>query len=80
MSDMSVKVKLLASLADRFGSGEVELQYVDGMTVKDAWDGATHGAPLVMNTLSAVNFEYCALPTVLKPGDEVAFFPPVTGG
>ncbi|MCG3200888.1 MAG: hypothetical protein NFCOHLIN_00750 [Gammaproteobacteria bacterium] len=77
---MSVKVKLLASLADRFGSSEVELRFADGMTVRDAWDGATHGAPLVLNTLSAVNYEYCALPTILKPGDEVAFFPPVTGG
>jgi molybdopterin converting factor small subunit len=77
---MSIKVKLLASLADRFGANEVELPHVEGMTVKDAWEGATHGAPLVLNTLSAVNFEYCALPTLLKPGDEVAFFPPVTGG
>lgn len=28
----------------------------------------------------AVNSELCNLTTELKPGDEVAFFPPVTGG
>ena len=71
---------MLASLADRFGANEVELPHVEGMTVKDAWAGATDSAPLALNTLSAVNFEYCALQTLLKPGDEVAFFPPVTGG
>lgn len=28
----------------------------------------------------AVNHEYCGLNTALRDGDEVAFFPPVTGG
>jgi molybdopterin synthase sulfur carrier subunit len=28
----------------------------------------------------AVNQDMATLQTVLKPGDEVAFFPPVTGG
>jgi molybdopterin converting factor subunit 1 len=28
----------------------------------------------------AVNQEYCGLDTPVKAGDEVAFFPPVTGG
>ena len=30
--------------------------------------------------LVAVNQEICALTTAIKSGDEVAFFPPVTGG
>jgi molybdopterin synthase sulfur carrier subunit len=30
--------------------------------------------------LVAVNQEMCDLSTVVKDGDEVAFFPPVTGG
>jgi molybdopterin synthase sulfur carrier subunit len=28
----------------------------------------------------AVNQEFADLATILRPGDEVAFFPPVTGG
>ncbi len=28
----------------------------------------------------AVNQEFAAVSTILRPGDEVAFFPPVTGG
>ncbi|MGQ0657362.1 MAG: MoaD/ThiS family protein [Chromatiales bacterium] len=75
-----MKVKLLASFADRFGQREVELAHVRGMTVKDAWAQATAGAPVLPNTLSAVNFEYCALQAAVNDGDEVAFFPPVTGG
>ena len=29
---------------------------------------------------TAVNHEYCSSETILCDGDEVAFFPPVTGG
>jgi len=32
------------------------------------------------NVLAAVNHEYAAPDTPVKDGDEVAFFPPVTGG
>lgn len=77
---MSVNVKLLASLADRFGRREISLVHAPGMTVGDAWDQATGGAPVLPNTLSAVNFEYRTLHTAVNDGDEVAFFPPVTGG
>jgi len=77
---MGVKVKLLASFADRFGRREVDLAHVTGMTVQDVWEQATGGSPLQPNTLSAVNFEYCGLQAAVNDGDEVAFFPPVTGG
>jgi molybdopterin synthase sulfur carrier subunit len=32
------------------------------------------------NTLAAVNMEYVGLDHQVLDGDEVAFFPPVTGG
>lgn len=77
---MTIKVKLLASLADRFGQREVGIDHTTGMTVRDAWDRATCGAPLLAHTLTALNLEYCAMNAALNDGDEVAFFPPVTGG
>jgi molybdopterin synthase sulfur carrier subunit len=77
---MSVRVKLLASLADRFGAHEVAIDHAPAMTVQQAWERATDGAPWQTNTLAAVNFEYAAPQAVVSDGDEVAFFPPVTGG
>ena len=29
---------------------------------------------------AAVNYEFASLETAVRPGDEIAFFPPVTGG
>jgi molybdopterin synthase sulfur carrier subunit len=77
---MSIKVKLLASLADRFGVGEVRIEPAPALTVAAVWDRATGSAPFATNTLAAVNHEYASVETVLKDGDEVAFFPPITGG
>lgn len=77
---MAVKVKLLASLADRFGRREAAVDHRDGMTVEEVWARVTAGAPMLPNTLTSINFEYCARNAPVGDGDEVAFFPPVTGG
>ena len=77
---MSVKVKLLASLAERFGVRETEIQAAQSMTVGQVWDQVTARAPMLPNTLAAVNLEYCDRDASVQDGDEVAFFPPVTGG
>lgn len=49
-------------------------------TVADVWAQVSGNKPLPVNTLVAVNMEYADLNRVVKDGDEVAFFPPVTGG
>ncbi len=36
--------------------------------------------PIPGNALVAINREYSDFDAVVKEGDEVAFFPPVTGG
>ncbi len=36
--------------------------------------------PLPPNMLTAVNMEYAEPTQIVRDGDEVAFFPPVTGG
>ena len=77
---MSVKVKLLASLSERFGVRETEIQANVPMTVEQVWGRVTGGAPMLLNTLTAINLEYCERDARVNDGDEVAFFPPVTGG
>ena len=77
---MTVKVKFFASLREAAGRGEVEVDTADVETAADAWRLATGGRPIPGNVLVAVNLEYTHLGASIRDGDEVAFFPPVTGG
>ena len=75
---MSITVKFFARLREQVGQDEVILQSAD--TVQSAWDQATQGMSMPENTLCAVNMEYVTQQQTVTAGDEVAFFPPVTGG
>ena len=77
---MTIHVKYFASLRDRLGRAEDRLAATDGMTVVAVWAALWPEIPLPPNTLAAVNMEYAGLETIVRDGDEVAFFPPVTGG
>jgi sulfur-carrier protein len=77
---MSIKVRYFASLSERVGRSEGTLEYVKAMTVRDVWEHDTSGKPIPDNLLAAVNMEYAEFDADVKEGDEVAFFPPVTGG
>lgn len=76
---MKINVKYFASMRDRVGRSDERVELADGATVSGLW-GAVSKEALPENTLIAVNMEYTDLSHVLKDGDEVAFFPPVTGG
>ena len=75
---MKVKVRLFAILRERAGSESVELELADGATVRDAIAAVpvADGVPVVM----AVNREVAGDDVVLRPGDELALIPPVSGG
>lgn len=77
---MVVHVKYFASLRDRLGRAGDELETVAGLTVADVWAALHSATPLPPNMLVAVNLEYAELTQSVRDGDEVAFFPPVTGG
>ncbi len=77
---MKITVKFFASLRDRIGQSEKSLVIDDGsVTVADVWSKITEGS-IPEGVLMAVNMEYTDESHLLKEGDEVAFFPPVTGG
>ena len=72
---MKVKVLYFASLKERLLKGEDLINYLSEN------DAALKAAFEEMPRLRfAVNQEMAKESTVLKDGDEVAFFPPVTGG
>ncbi len=75
-----IKVKFFASLRERLGRGEAELLPVDGLTVAQVWRTVTASESMPPNMLAAVNYNYAKADTSVQDGDEVAFFPPVTGG
>jgi len=76
---MKVSVKYFASMRDSMGRDEESVELSEGATVSDLW-GQVSKEELPENTLVAVNMEYTNAGQALKEGDEVAFFPPVTGG
>ena len=51
-----------------------------GMKVIDVWRRVGEGRPLSSDVLAAVNLCYVDEEHPVGDGDEVAFFPPVTGG
>ena len=77
---MSIKVRYFASLKEAVGRSEDELEFVDISSVTDIWKRASENKALPANILAAVNMEYVELDSLVNDGDEVAFFPPVTGG
>lgn len=77
---MSVQVRFFASLRERLGVEDVQIAVAAGATVGDVWRGVLGDVVPPANTLAAVNQAYAALDAPVYDGDEVAFFPPVTGG
>ena len=77
---MSIKVRYFASLKESVGRPEDDLTITDLLTVNEVWHRANPGKSLPGNSLAAVNMEYVEFDHIVKDNDEVAFFPPVTGG
>jgi len=81
---MRIDVQLFATLRERAGAKSVAVEIPEGATVAQlveriATDYPTL-APSLRTTIVAVNQEFAFPPTPLKAGDEVALFPPVSGG
>ncbi|MBS3936722.1 MAG: molybdopterin converting factor subunit 1 [Sulfuritalea sp.] len=79
-----LKVLYFANLREAIGAGAEDIELPAGVaTVGDLFAvlGARHEALLTAKNLRcAVNQKMCGMEAPVADGDEVAFFPPVTGG
>jgi len=85
---MKVKVRYFASLREALGKDAEDLELPPGVSTVDGVRshlrarGGAYGEALAEKRLvrSAVNRDMVKPSAAVKAGDEVAFFPPVTGG
>ena len=85
---IKIKVIFFASFKELLDCSEIEQQLDDGATINalceslankgETWEIVFSGAEKTVKI--ACNQKMADMSTVLKEGDEVAFFPPVTGG
>lgn len=79
---MTLEILFFASYREQVGQNRVTLTLPGGATVRDAATmlEADHPDLKLKGALAAVNETYAAPGETLKPGDTLAFFPPVAGG
>jgi len=77
---MAIKVKCFASMREYLDLSEREIDASGVSSVADVWQQVAGDKSMPDNTLCAVNQTQASAAYEVKDGDEVAFFPPVTGG
>jgi molybdopterin synthase catalytic subunit len=81
---MNVTIKLFARMRELVGAGSLKRSLADNTTVSDLMAALQEEFPRLAETASyvvvAVNQEFAGPETRLAEGDEIALFPPVSGG
>lgn len=82
---MNVTVKLFATLKDKAQAGQLALELRQSTPrVADLLDEIVAQKPSLESSMKsilvAVNHEFAFLDQVISPHDEIALFPPVSGG
>lgn len=81
---MKVAVCLFARYREVTGRDRVEIEVPEGATVEDVWCAVSAAHPVLaryrLHTLFAVGNDYVTAERPVHPGEEVACFPPVSGG
>jgi molybdopterin converting factor subunit 1 len=80
----TVKLLFFATLRDRVGSRETEIDLAAGVTVRELksllGEKYPSAGPTLDTALVSVNKEFAFDTEVIPEGAEIAIFPPVSGG
>jgi sulfur-carrier protein len=74
-----VHVNFFAGLAEQVGFRETTLEAGEALDVAGVWQRVV-GSERPSRLRCARNLEHCDFGEPVRDGDEIAFFPPVTGG
>ncbi|MCP4420355.1 MAG: molybdopterin converting factor [Chloroflexi bacterium] len=81
---MELEIKLFATLRDQAGTSRITVSVAEPATVATLLEAMVAAypdmEPLLPIALVSINKSYAAGETAVTPGDEVALFPPVSGG
>jgi molybdopterin converting factor subunit 1 len=81
---MRVTVQLFARLRELAGRDVCEVDVPDGASVADVWQALATDhpalAPFGASVSCAINADFARRTARVRPGDAVAFLPPVSGG
>jgi molybdopterin synthase sulfur carrier subunit len=81
--NVNIKVRYFASIREVLRIEEEKIEIRDGATVKDLIFELKKRHEFLSakeQLLIAVNGSFAQPATIIKPGDEIALFPPVSGG
>ena len=83
-SSHMIKILFFASLKDIVGMAMIEMDIRENTSVKTIFETLKNQFPKLETyepvILIAINQEYSSFESRVSSGDEVAFFPPVSGG
>jgi molybdopterin converting factor subunit 1 len=81
---MQARVLFFGKLKELVGGAEQSVELRSGATIAELFERFANQKPELASFRSSVvasrNQEFAPWTTVLEPGDEVAFLPPVSGG
>ena len=77
---MIIVVKYFASISDIVGKTSEKIDIEQNKTVGDIWSDVSKNIKYTGTVMVAVNHRYVNMNHKPENNDEVAFFPPVTGG
>ena len=77
---MIIVVKYFASISDAVGKTSEKIEFQQRISAGELWSDVSENIKYTGKVMIAVNHEYVDENYLLRDKDEVAFFPPVTGG